>query len=154
MHLTLADLLGYLNLLCAGVFAGEELTIRFGVRGSVAKLDPQPQIQLRQSLILTLRVLVPALFGLTLLSGAAVTVLGGSGLRMGLRCAGLAALAGFISVTLGGTVPINKAALTWDPSAPPPEWRALVARWERLDTVRTWAVVAAFASFLAASFAH
>jgi uncharacterized membrane protein len=153
MHVTLAAVLGHLNLLFAGLFAGEELTIRFGVRGSVAKLDPLPQIRLRQSLILTLRVLVPALFGLTLLSGAAVAALGGGGLRMNLRCAGVAALLGFIGVTLGGTVPINKAALTWNAAAPPPEWRGLVARWEQLDTVRTWAAVAAFALFLAASLA-
>ena len=53
------------------------------------------------------------------------------------------------AVTLGGTVPINAAALEWDASAPPVTWRVQVDRWERLNTVRTWAAVVAFALLLA-----
>ena len=30
-------------------------------------------------------------------------------------------------------------------------WRAMINRWERLDTARTWAAVAAFGLFLAAA---
>ena len=33
--------------------------------------------------------------------------------------------------TFLGTVPINKATLTWRPDAPPTQWRAVVSRWER-----------------------
>jgi uncharacterized membrane protein len=150
-HLTLADCLEFLNLLFAGLLAGEEFVIRFGVRGPLAGLEPRTQIALRQALIRKLRVLVPTIFFLALLSGAAMTALGGGGLAFVLRCAGVLALLTFIGVTLGGTVPINKAALDWDPAAPPPQWRALVARWEMLDTVRTWAALAGFALFLAAA---
>lgn len=147
----LIEALAFFNLLCAGLLAGEEFVIRYGVRGPLAGLDPEPSIRLRQSLILKLRVLVPAIFGLALISGIAVTALAGFGPAFGLRCAGLAALLAFISITLAATVPINQAALTWDAAAPPEGWRALVRRWEQLDTLRTWAALAAFGLLLAAA---
>jgi uncharacterized membrane protein len=146
----LIDMLRFVNVLCAGILAGEEFVIRYGVRAPVATLDERPHIQLRQALIRTLRVLVPIVFGSTILSGIAVTLLGGSSLEFYLRCAGLFALLSFISITLAGTVPINAAILTWNVASPPREWRAMVERWERLDTARTWAAMSAFCLFLAA----
>ena len=83
-------------------------------------------------------------------SGVAVTIMAGFDHGFGLRCAGLLALATFIVVTLTGTVPINEAALTWDPNAPPQNWRMMVNQWEQLDTARCWAAIAAFALFLMA----
>jgi uncharacterized membrane protein len=145
----LLKVLEFINLLCAGVLAGEEFVIRYGVRAPVASLDDRPHLQLRQALIRTLRVLVPAVFGLTVVSGIAVTVLGGPGRALGVRCAGLLALLAFISITLAGTVPINQAVLTWSVATPPRDWHTLVKRWERLDTARTWAAVSAFCLFLA-----
>lgn len=151
----LIGILGFFNLFCTGLLAGEEFVIRFGVRAPVASLDERPQIQLRQALIRRLRVLVPAVFTLAVLSGTAVTLLeGGFDLTAGFRCAGLLALLAFILITLLGTVPINKAALKWEPSAPPQNWRALVNRWEGLDTARTWAALAAFGLFLTAMALH
>ena len=145
----LVEVLGFANLLCAGILAGEEFVICFGVRGPVASLDPQPAIQLRQSLIRRLRVLVPTIFGLAFFSGIAVALLEGTSPGVGLRCAGLLSLVAFIAITLGGTVPINQAALTWVAEAPPQAWRAIISKWERLDTMRTWAAIAAFCFFLA-----
>jgi uncharacterized membrane protein len=146
----LVNILEFMNVLCAGVLAGEEFVIRYGVRGPVASLDEKPHLQLRQALIRALRILVPAVFALTILSGIAVTVLGGSALILELRCAGQLALLVFISITLVVTVPINQAILTWDVAAPPKDWQTLVERWERLDTIRTWAAISAFGLFLAA----
>ena len=146
----LVHVLEFMNVLSAGVLAGEEFVIRYGVRAPVASLDEKPHLQLRQALIRTLRLLVPAVFGLTILSGIAVTVLGGLGLGLGLRCAGLLALLAFISITLGGTVPINQAIMTWDVAAPPKDWQTQIKRWERLDTARTWTAITAFCLFLAA----
>jgi uncharacterized membrane protein len=53
--------------------------------------------------------------------------------------------------TFFGTVPINAAALGWSPEAPPANWKAQVDRWERLNTVRAWAALVAFACFLTAA---
>ena len=143
-------IIGLANLFCIGILAGEEFTIRYGVRAAVASLDERPHIQLRQALIRRLRILVPAVFVLSLVSGIAVTLVDGFDHGFGFRCAGLLALITFIAITLTGTVPINEAALTWDPAAPPQNWRALVNRWEQLDIARCWAAIAAFALFLAA----
>jgi uncharacterized membrane protein len=146
----LSEALGFANVLGAGLLAGEEMTIRYGVRAPIADLDERPQILLRQSLIRNMRVKVPMLFLLTLASGAAAVALGGLDMPAALRAAGLLALLIFIAVTLLGTVPINKAALGWNAATPPGDWRARIARWERLDSVRTWAALAAFALCLTA----
>jgi hypothetical protein len=56
----------------AGILAGEEFVIYYGVRVPMANLDEKPQIQLRQALVRRLRVLVPAIFVPTAASGVAV----------------------------------------------------------------------------------
>jgi uncharacterized membrane protein len=143
--------LTFFNIFFAGLLAGEEFIVRFGVRRAIVRLADPDHIRIRQALIRALRIPVPILFFLALLSGAAVIYLGPlGGQAFGLRVAGVAALLLFIGVTLGGTVPINQAALDWSPRTPPDDWRTLVRRWERLDTIRTLAAVAAFACFLSA----
>jgi uncharacterized membrane protein len=142
--------LGPVNLFLAGLLAGEELVIRYGVRAPIASLEPRPHIAVRQALIRRLRVLVPALIGPTLGSAVAVTVADRRRPQVVVRGAGVLALLVLVLVTLLGTAPINAAALAWAPEAPPADWQAQVRRWERLDTVRCWAALAAFALFLAA----
>jgi hypothetical protein len=143
-------ILEFVELFCAGLLAGAEFIVCFGVRSTIAVLDEQPQIQLRQALIRRLRVLVPAVYVPTLLSAVAVTALAGTGDGFDFRCMGLLAVLVWTVTTFLGTVPINQATLTWRPDAPPKDWRAVVSRWERLDTVRFWAAVLVFAFFLMA----
>lgn len=145
------QILESINVFFAGLLAGAELTVRFGVRGPLAALDPEPQIRLRQGLIRTLRVLVPALYLPAFGSGLAVTALDPGGAGLGPRCAGVAALLVWTVTTFAGTVPINAAALDWQPTAPPADHDRTIRRWERLDTVRTGAAVAAFVCFLVAA---
>lgn len=140
----------FISLFLAGILAGEELVIRYGVHMSLAGLDDQSQIKVRQALILKLRVLVPAIFLPTAVSGVAVLVLSGSEPGLFFRWAGVLALLLFILVTLIGTVPINKGALEWKHDAPPSNWKSLIRRWELLDVVRSSAAVLAFACFLTA----
>ena len=152
--MNILTIIGFFNVLCAGILAGEEFTIRYGVRKPLASLEQQPHILFRQALILRLRVLVPTVFGLTLLSGIVVTIINGSvrfDLGFAFRCVGVIALISFITLTLLGTVPINQAAGQWDPLAPPSNWRALIDRWEILDNWRCWLALAAFVLFLAAT---
>jgi len=49
-----------------------------GLRGPVATLDVRPQIQLRQALIRKLRILVPIMFGLALVSAVMATIQAGA----------------------------------------------------------------------------
>ena len=143
-------ILEFVELFCAGLLAGAEFIVCFGARSTITVLDEQPQVQLRQALIRRLRLLVPAVYVPALLSAVAVTVLADTGDGFGFRCLGLLAVLAWTVTTFLGTVPINKATLTWRPDAPPKEWRAVVSRWERLDKVRFWAAVIAFAFFLTA----
>lgn len=85
------------------------------VRGPVATLDDRAHIELRQALILALRVLVPALYLPALLIATVVTVLDGVDSSFPLRCAGVLALVVWLAVTLGGTVPINESACSGTP---------------------------------------
>jgi uncharacterized membrane protein len=154
MHMSAGDVLGFMSLFGAGMLAGEEFVIRYGVRAPIASLDDEAHIRLRQALILRLRVLVPAIYLVALVPAVPVTVIYGAGDGLAFRAAALLALLAWIAVTLGGTVPINAAALDWEPGAPPRDWRAQVDRWERLNSVRAWLAVAAFALMLTATALH
>lgn len=148
--MTSGEVASLLSLLGAGLLAGEEFVVRYGVRAPVARLDQLPQVQLRQDLIRRLRILVPAIYFPTLLAGLAAPALTGFGPALLVRCAALVALLVWVAVTLGGTVPINAQVLEWEATAPPGDWMELIRRWERLDTIRTWAALAAFLLLLAA----
>ncbi len=138
------------NVFLAGLLAGEEFVVRFGVRGPLAGLDDESHIEVRQALIMKLRLLVPAMYLSTLVTTIVVVVLDGTTTGVLLRWSGLLALVVWILVTVFGTVPINAAALDWDPHSPPPGWKASVDRWERLNTVRAAAAAIAFALLLTA----
>ncbi|MET0495697.1 MAG: DUF1772 domain-containing protein [Actinoplanes sp.] len=130
-----------------GLLAGFEVLVRYGLRVPLGELDQRTQIPFRKALILRLRFLVPAAFLPAAVSAVVVAVMDGRPFLY----AGLTALLVWAVATFGGTVPINSAALTWDPETPPDNWRTLVARWDRLDAVRTAAALVAFACFLVAA---
>ncbi len=137
------------NVFCVGILAGMEILIHYGLRAPSAVLDDRSQLQLRQALVLRLRILVPAFFVPTALSGIAIAALEGAGPGLGLRCVGLLVLAVWIFIRIVGTVPINSATLNWTLDAPPKDWKARVARAERFHDVGVWAVILAFACSIA-----
>ncbi|MDQ2713342.1 MAG: DUF1772 domain-containing protein [Chloroflexota bacterium] len=148
--MNLAIILDFVNVFCAGILAGIEIVIHYGLRAPAEVLDEQAQIQLRQALVRRLRVLVPAFFVPAAISGIAVTVLDGAAPGFWFRCAGVLAVLTWILIRVIGTVPINSATLTWQPGAPPKNWKALVNHTERFHIVGVWAAVMAFAFFLTA----
>jgi len=150
--MNLTTILDFVTVFFAGLLAGALFVIDYGVGPAVAAvLDDQSQIQMRQALILRLRVLVPAIFVLAILLGIAITVLDGIDPGFAFRLAGLLVVLTSFLLTLLGTAPINSAVFDWQPGAPPKNWRTLVSRWERLDRARTLAAVAGFALFLTAT---
>jgi hypothetical protein len=132
----------------AGILAGMEIVIHYGLRAPAEALDERSQIQLRQALVLRLRILVPAFFVPMALSGIAVTVLDGGAPGVWFRYAGVLAMLIWIAIRVIGTVPINSATLSWQPDAPPKNWKAQVNHVERFHIVGVWAVVMALAFFL------
>jgi hypothetical protein len=133
-----------------GLLAGMEIVIHYGLRAPAEVLDERAQLQLRQAMVLRLRVLVPAFFVPTAVSAIAATVLDGAAPAMWFRCLGLLAVLIWIVIRVIGTVPINSATLTWQLSAPSKNWKALVNHAERFHDVGVWAAVLAFACFLTA----
>ena len=148
--MTPATVLDFINLFFAGMLAGIEFVIHYGLRTPAEILDEQSQLQLRQALVLRLRVLVPAFFVPAAVLGIALTVLNSGTPGFWFRCAGVVAILTWIVIRVIGTVPINSATLTWQPSAPPKNWKALVNHAERFHIVGVWAAVLAFAFFLTA----
>jgi len=148
--MTPMTVLDFVNVFFAGMLAGIEFVIHYGVRSPAEILDERSQLQLRQALVLRLRVLVPAFFVPTAVLGIALTVLNSAAPGFGFRCAGVAAILTWIGIRVIGTVPINSATLTWQLSAPPKNWKAQVNHAERFHIVGVWAAVLAFAFFLTA----
>jgi hypothetical protein len=142
--------LDFANLFFAGLLAGIEFVIHYGLRAPAEELNEQSQLQLRQAMVRRLRVLVPAFFLPTAVSGIAVTVLDIGPPGFWLRVAGLLTMLIWILIRVVGTVPINSATLTWQPTAPPKNWKALVNHAERFHIVGVWALILAFTLFLTA----
>ncbi len=138
-----------LALFFAGLLAGEEFVVRYGVRGALSALDDPSHIRMRQGLILRLRILVPSLFVPSLILTVLVAVFSIGRAGDWVAWVAVASLLVWAGVTFGGTVPINSAAIEWDPDAPPADWTARVRLWERLDSIRCWASVIAFALLVA-----
>lgn len=143
--------IAFVNLFFAGLLAGEEFVIRLGVRDTLNVLDDRSHIRLRQALIRTLRVLVPAIMIPAILSGVAVALTDSSSTGAICRWAAAASSLAFLGITLFGTVPINAAALDWNADAPPPDWQAAIQRWEALNTLRCILAILAFALSLTAT---
>jgi hypothetical protein len=148
--MNLATVLDVVTVFFAGMLAGIEFVIHYGLRAPSEALDERAQLQLRQALVRRLRVLVPAFFVPTAIAGIAATVLDGAAPGFWLRCVGVLALLTWIAIRGVGTVPINSATLAWHLDAPPKNWKTLVTHAERFHIVGVWAAVMAFAFFLTA----
>jgi len=142
--------LDFANLFFAGLLAGIEFVIHYGWLAPAEALDEQSQLHPRQAMVRRLRVLVPAFFLPTAVSGIAVTVLDSGAPGFWLRVTGLLTMLIWILIRVVGTVPINSATLTWQPTARPKNWKALVNHAERFHIVGVWAVILGFALFLTA----
>jgi hypothetical protein len=145
-----AIVLQTLSLFLAGILAGEEFVVRYGVHPALARLDDRAHIETRQALIRRLRILVPSIMIPTVLVGIAALVFGGTSAGFAFRAIGVAALVIFVLASFLGTVPINIDAGTWDAASPPTDWRAKVGRWGRIDVLRSTAAILAFACFAVA----
>src|SRR5262245_30608955 len=90
--MTLATILDLVNVFFAGMLAGIEFVIHYGLRGPAETLDNHSQLQLRQALVLKLRVLVPAFFAPAAVLGIALMFLNSSAPGFVFRCVALVAL--------------------------------------------------------------
>jgi hypothetical protein len=68
------------------------------------------------------------------------------------RWIGFASLVCFLLFSFLETVPINMKVNDWNVDAPPSNCKAVVKRWELIDTFRSSAAILAFGFFVVASF--
>jgi hypothetical protein len=133
-----------ISIVFAGLLAGTELIVRYGVQPALRRLPDGPHVLVRQALVRQLRVVVPVLIVPTVLAAVAVLVTAGGSF---FRWAGVGCLVAFLLTAAFGTVPLNIQVDGWDLERPPADWKAVVSRWERLDVLRSTAAIAAFVCF-------
>ncbi len=139
-----------IGLFLAGILAGEEFIVRYGVHPALSSMEDRPHLQARLALVRRMRVVVPAIMVPTVLVAIAVLIVGGTGAGFGLRIAGVVALVAFVLFSFLGTVPINIQVIDWDIDNPPADWKETVRRWQRIDVFRSSAAIVAFGCFLGA----
>ena len=143
-----------LILLFAGILAGFEIAVHYGVGLPPRSLTDKAQILLRQSMVLRLRILAPALFLPTLAFGITRTIQDRHSRAISLDAVALGALTVWVVIRAFRTIPVNSATLDWNPEAPPSDWREQVERTERFHVIAAWATVIAFICFLLAASQH
>ncbi len=144
------SILDFVNVFSGGMLAGMEFLLHYGVRTTPEVLDELSQLKFRKALVLKARVLVPAFFLPTALSGVAITFLNGFDAGFWLRGVGVFALGVWTWLRVIGTVPINSATVDWPVDNPPKDWKERINRAERFHIVGVWSAIVAFASFLLA----
>lgn len=147
IYLTLLD---FVNLFFAGMLAGIEFVIHYGFHAPTTVLDDRSQLQLRQALVIKLRVLVPAFFIPTALLGIVLTFFNFGVPGFSYRLAEVAAILVWIAIRVVGTVSINSATVEWQLDAPPANWKAQVNNAERYHIVGVWAAILSFVFCLVA----
>ena len=136
-----------LSVVLAGLLAGEELIVRWGVQPALRTLGDRAHVEARVALVRSLRIAVPMLMLPTVIAAAAVLITDATTVRW----AGAALLTAFLLFSFLGTVPINMKVSDWRADNPPADWRATVRRWERIDVFRSSAAVLAFICFAIAA---
>jgi uncharacterized membrane protein len=128
----------------AGVLAGTEFIVRWGVQPALSRLDARTSLAARKSLITRMRVLVPALGMPTLVLAIVSAVLGQQTDGAWLRWSGAVFLVLFFAIAFAGTVPINARIDGWSLDDPPADAEAVIRRWELIDVFRSSAALVAF----------
>lgn len=144
------DILQAIGIVLAGLLAGEEFIVRWGVQPALASLDDRAHLAARIALVKRLKIVVPAIMLPTFVVGVVVLLTGGAGAGLAWRVAGVAAVVALLLFSFLGTVPINIRVNDWDADAPPADWRSTVRRWEFIDVFRSSAAIVAFGCFVVA----
>ena len=144
------DVLQTLGLILAGLLAGEEFIVRYGVQPALRGLEDHAHVLARVALVHRLKIVVPVIMVPTVLLGFAVLAFSGGGDGVAFRGAGVIALVAFVLFSFLGTVPINMQVNDWQADSPPDDWKATVHRWEQIDVFRSSAAIIAFICFAVA----
>lgn len=132
------DLLGFLVILVGTMLVGNELSIALFTHPALARTDELTHRRGRAAVAAALDNGAPPWYGVsTLLVVVAAWRHGDPRLWL---VAGIWVL--IIVLTVLFPAPLNKRIALWNPEAPPEDWRAMIARWDRWHTIRTAVLIA------------
>lgn len=146
----IATIIAVLQLALAGLLAGEEFVVCYGVHPALATLSERSHVETRVALVKRLKVVVPAIMVPTVIVAIVLLLVAWSEPGLVWRVAGAVALVAFVLFSFLGTVPINIKVNDWDVENPPADWQRLVSRWARLDVFRSSAAILSFVLFAVA----
>lgn len=126
----------FVNLVLAGMLAGNEFGTWAAVHPSLEKLSPPARIRAEQEVTRRFAAIMPAWMGSTVVSCVLALLFsrGLTGSRSTLL--GTACFVGMLASTRIGNVPINNRVLEIDPEKEQEEFAELRERWDRLHTLR------------------
>ena len=135
MGLKLARLV---NLMLAGVLTGNEFAGWAGVHPALRTLPTTAHVQAEQAVTRRFGLLMPFVMTATIASCLPVLALSRDRRSTAYRAtlAGMLCYLAMLGVTFAGNMPINRRTLQLTPEAPPADWLALRARWDRWHTLR------------------
>jgi hypothetical protein len=137
-----------ISLFLVGILAGEEFIVRYGLQPAMDKLEDRAHILARIAVVRRLKVVVPAIMLPSVIAAILVLITAADQTGTVFRWLGAVSLLAFVLFSFLGTVPINMKVNDWKVDSPPSNWKAIVKRWELLDTFRSTAAMLAFIFFL------
>jgi uncharacterized membrane protein len=142
------------NLLLAGLLAGNEFGTWAAVHPSLGKLGPAERIRAEQQITRRYAAIMPAWMGSTVISCLLALLFsrGTAGFRSALF--GTVCFVGMLASTRIGNVPINDRVLEMDPERDQEEFARLRERWDRLHTLRVALNVAGLGFLVAGALAE
>jgi Anthrone oxygenase len=142
------------NLVLAGMLAGNEFGTWAAVHPSLAKLGQSERIRAEQELTRRFSAIMPLWMGSTVVSCVLALLYsrgsaGSRGTLVGTTC-----FAGMLASTRIGNVPINERVLEMDPETDQEEFAELRKRWDRLHTLRVVLSVVGLGSLVSGGLAE
>ncbi|MGH9246709.1 MAG: anthrone oxygenase family protein [Acidimicrobiales bacterium] len=139
------DLLTFVTLVVTGFTGCAEFGSYALVHPVIRRLAPADHIRVEQGFLRTWGRVMPILMPLTaVLNVALASLADAEGATLVLRWVAAAAVLVSVVTTVSVNVGINIATGRWDADHPPADWKAVRARWERFQAIRSWLLVVAF----------
>ncbi|MEJ7816204.1 MAG: DUF1772 domain-containing protein [Rubrobacter sp.] len=124
------------NLVLAGMLAGNEFGTWAAVHPSLGKLGPAERIRAEQEITRRYAAIMPGWMGSTVVSCVLAVLFSRGGAGSGSTLLGAACFVGMLASTRIGNVPINNRVLEMDPERDQEEFANLRRRWDKLHTLR------------------
>ncbi len=128
----------FANLMLASVLVGNEFGSWAAVHPTLYALPTGAHVRAEQAVTRRYGRLMPVVMTATVVSCIPVLSLIPDRRSAAYRCTlgGLLAFLAMLGVTFAGNMPVNRRTLQVSPEAPPADWLALRARWDRWHTLR------------------